>query len=375
MNKIFFLIFMISLTVKTFGIDITQFKEVDQFKLENADIKVYFNDPMKHLPNLYSNFDAKSSIEKFELLTNYLHNNPLYVFVATNKNEQINKFYILRGNPKKQRTKDYFQLDILNETKLNLLKRTDYEKDIIKTIEKVSVGGSLFEHMWIFQTPKGKKFVGNGIKFWDYFTRVEPYSEIKSAIEKLIGMDLTNSIPFSYISGNSELIKPLFEYQQCAISNVKEREIKTTIFSYDSLGKVIDEYQITQNDYDLYTSSVSMEINGVTTFPFFSLNDSMEEYEEGERIKIDSKQPYINHYLKDLVLIKNSVSGEIIRIEGKLIIHSYSESGHTTFDEIYIAEFQKVGDCNLPIKIRFHSLFDVELKRPRVVKQIEYVFN
>ncbi|MGC3945536.1 MAG: hypothetical protein QM762_13635 [Chryseolinea sp.] len=375
MKKTQLLIFLVSLTVTTYGIDPTQFKEVDQFKIDRADIKVYFNDPMRQLARQHSDFDKKTSSEKFGLLSDYLHNNPLYVFVATNKKEKINRVYVLRGNPRKQRVKNYFQIDILNETQSSLFDRTGYEKEILKTIDKVNIGGSLFEHMVVFQTPEGKKVVGKGIKFWDYFTRVEPYSEISSAMKTLIEMDLTNSIPSDYLLNKTEPIRPLFEYEECAISKVKEREIKTTVYSYDSLGNVKREYPRTEKDYDLYYSSTSQELTGVTTFPFFSSTDTKEELEGGVRIKIESKQPYLNHYLKDIVIIKNSKSGEIERIEGKLIIHAYSTSGHSTSDELYVAEFQKVDDCNLPVKIRFHALTDVELKRPRIVTQIKYVFN
>ena len=375
MKRIQLLIILVSLTVTTYGTDLDQFKVVDQFKIDKTDIKVYFNDPMKQLARLYPDFDTKTSTEKFGILSDYLHNNPLYVFIATNKKEKLNRLYVLRGNPRKQRTKNYFQIDILNETSSDLFDRTGYENDILKTIDKVNAGGSLFEHMIVFQTPEGKKVVGKGIKFWDYFTRVEPYSEIKSAVQTLIEMDLTNSIPADYLLTKTEQIKPLFEYEECAISKVKEREIKTTVYSYDSLGKVKNEYPRTEKDYDLYYSSTSQELTGVTTFPFFSSTDKKEELEGGAKIKIESNQPYLNHYLKDIVIIKNSDSGEIERIEGKLIIHAYSASGHSTSDELYVAEFQKVGDCNLPVKIRFHSLTDVELKRPRIVTQIKYVLK
>jgi hypothetical protein len=375
MKKLQILSFLVSLTVTTYAVDITPFKEVDQFKISKTDIKVYFNDPMKQLAKLYPDFDAKTSTEKFGILSDYLHNNPLYVFIATNKKEKINRVYVLRGNPRKQRTKNYFQIDILNETASSLFDRTDYDKDILKTIDKVNVGGSLFEHMVVFQTPEGKKVIGKGIKFWDYFTTVEPYSEIRSVVQTLIEMDLTNSIPSDLLLTKTEPIKPLFEYQECAISKVKEREIKTTVYSYDSLGKVKNEYPRTEKDYDLYYSSTSQELTGVTTFPFFSSTDEKDELQGEAKIKVESKQAYLNHYLKDIVIVKNPDSGEIERIEGKLIIHSYSTSGHSTSDELYIAEFQKVGDCNLPVKIRFHSLTDVELKRPRIVTQVKYVLK
>lgn len=371
MNNIQLLIWFVSLTIKGYGIDPAQFKDVDQFKIDKTDIKVYFNDPMKKLARLYPDFDTKTSTEKFGILSDYLHNNPLYVFIATNKKEKVNRVYVLRGNPRKQRTKNYFQIDILNKSHSSLFDRADYEKDILKTIDKVNVGGTLFEHMVVFQTPEGMKVVGKGIKFWDYFTRVEPYSEIKSAVQRLIEMDLTNSIPADYLLSKLKPIKPLFEYQECAISNVKEREIKTTVYSYDSHGKVKNEYPRIEKDYDLYYSSTSQELTGVTTFPFFSSADATEELKGGARVKIESKQPYLNHYLKDIVIIKNSDTGEIERIEGKLIIHAYSASGHSTFDELYVAEFQKVGDCDLPVKISFHSLTDSELKRPRIVTQIK----
>jgi len=176
----------------------------------------------------------------------------------------------------------------------------------------------------IFQTPEGKKAVGKGIKFWDYFTTVEPYAEIKEIVTDLIRMDLTNSIPQDLLLTEREKIKPLFEYEECAISKVKEREFETTVYAYDSLGKVKNEYPRIEKDYDLYFSSTTQELTGVTTFPFFSSSDVKEEFDGGSKIKIESKQSYLNHYLKDIVIVKNLDSGEIERIEGKLIIHSYS---------------------------------------------------
>ncbi|RAW01239.1 hypothetical protein [Pseudochryseolinea flava] len=355
--------------------NLNQLKEVDQFKIGKTDIRVYFNDPMIQMARLYPDFDTKTSTEKFGILSDYLHNNPLYVFIATNKKKKLNRLYVLRGNPIKQRTKNYFLIDILDETSSDLFDRTGYENDILKTIDKVNAGGSLFEHMVVFQTPEGKSVVGKGIKFWDYFTRVEPYSEIKSTVQTLIEMDLTNSIPSDYLLTKTEMIKPLFEYQDCAILKVKSREIKTTVYSYDSLGKVKNEYPRIEKDYDLYYSSTSQELTGVTTFPFFSSTDKRQELEGGAKIKIESNQPYLNHYLKDIVVTKNLDSGVIERIEGKLIIHAYSASGHSTFDELYVAEFKEVGDCNLPVEIRFHSLDDVELRKPRIVTQIIYVLK
>ena len=359
----------------TYGIDLSQFKEVDQFKIGKNNVKVYFNDPLRQVMGLYPGFDAKTSTEKNEILSDYLHNNPLYVFNALNKKERINRVYVLRGSPQKQKTRNYFQIDILNENVSNLFDRAAYESDILKTIDKVNVGGSLFEHMEIFRTPEGKKVVGKGIKFWDYISRVEPYSEIKSTIRILIEMDLTNSIPPDYLLTEMESIKPLFDYQECAISKVKEREIKVTVYAYDSLGRVKNEYPRIEKDHDLFYSSTSQELIGVTAFPFFGSTDTREELEGGAKIRIESKQPYLNHYLKDIVVIKNISSGEVERIEGKLIIHGYSTSGHSTSDELYIAEFQKVGDCNLPVKIKFHPTTDLELKRPRIVTEIKYVFK
>jgi hypothetical protein len=359
----------------TYCVDLNEFKLVDKLRIDKTDIKVYFNDPIRQLAKLYSDFDAKTSSEKFDILSDYLHKNPLYVFVATNKKEKIDKLYVLRGNPRKQRTNNYFQIDILNETSSNLFDRDDYKKDILKTIDKVNVGGSVFEHMAIFQGPEGKQVIGKGIKFWDYFVRVEPYSEIKSNILELVRMDLTNSIPPDLLLVETEQIKPLFGYEECALSSIKEREIQTIVYAYDSLGVLKNEYPSTEKDYDLYYSSTSQELTGVTTFPFFTFSDQREELEGGTKVKIISKQPFLNQYLKDIVIIKNPNSGEIKRIEGKLIIHGYSASGHSTSDELYVAEFGKVGECNLPVKIRFHPLDDIELNRPRIVILIKYVMK
>ena len=88
-------------------------------------------------------------------------------------------------------------------------------------------------------------------------------------------------------------------------------------------------------------------------------------------IHVDSGQQYINHYLKEIRIMKGAAN-QPERIEGKLIIHGYSAKGHSTTDEFYSAEFSEIGDCSLPKVIKFSPLNDPEFKRPRLTIEIEY---
>ena len=123
------------------GQELTDFQEVDKFKVDGLTTRVYFNDPLKHLITKHPDFDKKENQTKHELLSEYLHNNTLYVFQTTNKKKVVKSYWLI-GNPRKARTKNYFNLEIRaanNSTE--------------KIIDKVSIGGSFFEHMMFFQTP------------------------------------------------------------------------------------------------------------------------------------------------------------------------------------------------------------------------------
>jgi hypothetical protein len=336
--------------------DLINFELVDNYKLEDLKVNVYFKDPLKEILNQHPDFDNKDDKTKHELLSNYLHNNSLYIF-QTIKKKKLQKSYELKGNPKKLRTKYYFNLDILNAN-----------GSIDKEIDKISIGGSFFEHMFIFQTEQGKDVIGKGIKMWGFFVMIEPYDNIKAKITELIKMDMDNAIPDEILVKDEISIEPLFDYQKCGLKTILKREFEITVYQYDSIGNIKNEYPRTETDSELYLSSTSKELIGVTTFPFFSSTDN--KIVIGNKIKVESELENIKHYLKDIEITMDS--NQVVKIEGKLIIHGYTTEGKTTHYELYVGEFQKVGNCSFPKLIKFCPLDDLDYKRPRLTIGIEY---
>lgn len=338
--------------------NLTDFELVDKFKTNGLSTKVYFKDPLKELIKTYPDFDNKDNKTKHELLSTYLNNNILYIFQTSKKDEPL-KSYKLVGNPRKIRTKYYFKLEI-----------SKADGSIDKTIDKIGVGGSFFEHMIIFQTPEGKKAVGKGIQIWGFFVMVEPYENLKDKVTALIKQDIENAIPEDILAKEEKNIEPLFEYQKCGLKSVKSREFTITVYQYDSLGQVKNKYPRTETDTELYLSSINEDLNGVTTFPFFASTDKKEH--EGNITHLTSNIANINHYLKDIKISMIPNSDNVEKIEGKLIIHCYTTEGHSTYDELYIAEFGKIGDCYLPKTVKFCPIDDIEYKRPRIITDIKY---
>ncbi|HDK42044.1 MAG TPA: hypothetical protein ENG87_01590 [Candidatus Pacearchaeota archaeon] len=336
--------------------NLTDFELVDNYKLDNSKVKVYFKDPLKELLKKHPDFDNKDDKTKHELLSDYLHNNTLYVF-QTFRKKKLQKSYELKGNPKKIRTKYYFNLDIL-----------EADGTLDKAIDKVNIGGSFFEHMFIFQTTQGKKVIGKGIKMWGYFVMIEPYDNIKLKITELIEKDLENAIPDEILVKQEIIIEPLFDYQNCGLKTISKREFTITVYQYDSLGHKKNEYPRTETDSELYLSSTSKDLIGVTTFPFFASTDK--KVVIGNKIQVESELENIKHYLKDIEITTDS--NKIVKIEGKLIIHGYTTKGETTHYELYISEFENVGNCNFPKLIKFCPLDDLEYKKPRLTIEIEY---
>ncbi len=350
------LLFFILFFSVTQAQDLTDFELVDNFKLEGLKVKVYFKDPLKEILKANPNFDDNDDKEKHELLSNYLHNNTLYVF-QTFKKKKLQKTYELKGSPKKVRTKYYFNLHVLKE---------NGETD--KEIDKVGVGGSFFEHMFLFQTKEGKEFIGKGIKLWGYFVMIEPYDNLKNKITELIKKDIQNTIPDEILVKEEKVIEPLFDYQKCGLETILKRKFTITVFRYDSIGNVKDKYPRTEKDTELYLSSTSKDITGVATFPFFSSTDKI--VTKGNKIHVESELENINHYLKDIEI--TTESDKVLKIEGQLIIHGFNTQGETTRYERYVAEFEKVGNCSFPKLIKFCPLDDSNYEKPRLTIEIEY---
>lgn len=338
------------------GQNLKDFELVEKYKIDKLKVKVYFKDPLVQLIKKYPDFDNKKDKEKHNLLSDYLHNNTLYIF-QTYKKKELQKSYILKGNPKEIRTKYYFDIEVFNA------------KNIIeKTIDKINIGGSFFEHMFLFQTPQGKSAIGKGIKMWGYFVMIQPFINVQKEVSEVIELDINNAIPNKILSKKEIIIETLFDYQKIGLKTIVKRDFTITVFQYDSLGQVKNKYPRTEVDTELYLSSISDDLTGVTTFPFFSVNDKKEI--KGNKIHVTSELENINHYLEDIII--TTVSEEIVRIEGKLKIHGYTINGKTLHYELYIAEFKKVGECTLPNKIKFCPLEDIEHKKPRLVIEIKY---
>lgn len=359
--KIFISIFLILAIFSVHAQDLNGVELVDKYKNDGLTTSVYFRDPILALAKTYPDFDSRTNEQKHELLTDYLHHNDLYIFQTAKKNVVV-KSYVLKGDPKKVRTKYYFTVDVLRA-----------DGSIEKKIDKVNVSGSFFENMAFFQSKETKRMVGKGVQIWGYYVMVEPFSGVKNDMDYLIQMDRNNSIPENYLAKEEKPVAPLFDYQECAIQSVKKREFKITVYQYDSLGNVVHEYPRIEKDDQLYLSSISKDLTGVTTFPFFSADDKKEL--DGDIVQVSSTLENINYYLKDIKLTMRPGTQEVDKIEAKLIIHSFSAQGESSFDELYLAEFEKTGSCTLPKTIKFFPADNVGYTRPRIVMEIKYEFN
>ncbi|RLJ72605.1 hypothetical protein [Pedobacter alluvionis] len=350
--------FIAVLNLNIFGQNVTEFKEVDKFKLSDYNVKVYFKDPLLELIKTYPDFDGKENQIKHKLLSDYLFHNSLYIFQISKK-KKVQKNYELFGNPQKLRKRNYFNLNVLKP-----------DGTLEKSIDKVNLGGRFFEHMVLFQSERGKQAVGKGVQIWGYFDKIEPYETFKNRITDLIKMDIENSISDDLLEKKMAPIEPLFDYQKFGLSHVKGRKLTVTVLQYDSLGNVENKYPRIESDENLYLSSTSKELIWVMAFPFFSAQDSSIQNEN--RIKISSKLENINHYLKDINVMINPTTKQVERILGKLIIHSYSSEGHSTSDVLYQAEFAAIGEFTLPKTIKYCALDDKEFKRPTLTIEVEY---
>ena len=178
-------IFILStLTICTKG----QEKVVEQFKIKKNNVKVTFFDPILALEKTVD-FQSKSDKDKSDLLDNYLHNNPLYLFEVINTKTKEITYLCIRGNPNKVNTKMFYKVEVIKgitDTTFNP-NTNNYSDKIVKIIDNINCGGTLFENMEMFAKLENKSFIGNGIQLFGYFYRVQPYSEIKISMIDIIG--------------------------------------------------------------------------------------------------------------------------------------------------------------------------------------------
>jgi hypothetical protein len=170
----------------------TDIISVDQFSVMDKPIQVFFFDPTIFILKQYPNHGQVDERTKLGQWMDYLHNNIVYVFMASDGDGKYSSFYILRGNPSNTHSEMFYKVDVLKQQSVNAIERLreGYETQPAAVIEDVSVKGSLFEHMACFQTPGGSRFVGQGIKFYGKFFRVTRYDEIRKAIIPIIEWDM-----------------------------------------------------------------------------------------------------------------------------------------------------------------------------------------
>lgn len=160
---------------------------VDQFKVKNDSVKVFFYDPVLALEKT-PNFQVKSEKDKSDTLDTYLHNSALYMFEVTNAETKEITYLCIRGNPDKVNTKMFYKVEVIKGITNSLFNSNDtnYSDKIVKVIDKVNCGGTLFESMEMFKAPENQKYIGSGIQFWGFYRRVQPYSEIKTSMIAII---------------------------------------------------------------------------------------------------------------------------------------------------------------------------------------------
>ena len=167
------------------GISFAQGKNVDNFELGTSKIAVFFYDPILRFAKADKDFESSSDKEKSAALDKYLHENPLYLFRLTDKKTGDIRYLCIRGNPAKVNTKMFYKVEVIKGVGADFdPTTTDYADKIIRVIDEVNCGGTLFENMAIFDNQK--TVVGNGIQVYGYYSRVQPYSEIKASIIKII---------------------------------------------------------------------------------------------------------------------------------------------------------------------------------------------
>ena len=165
----------------------SQAKKVDAFSVRDDSIVVFFYDPLVRLNELEKDFEAKTDKQKSDALDKYLHENPLYLFKLTNNSTKQVRFLTIRGDPSKVGTKMFYKVEVIDNVPLQFSPMdNNYANKISAVVDKVNCGGTLFEHMSLFDLDQNKKLVGKGILLFGYFRRVQPYSEIKTSITSII---------------------------------------------------------------------------------------------------------------------------------------------------------------------------------------------
>jgi hypothetical protein len=155
------------------------FKKVDDFKVNDTKVKVFFKDPLAVLVTTLPDFDSKPDPQKNRLLDVYLENHEVYLFSATSKDGKVTS-YVMRGDPAKKEAADRYQVAITDGDVLDKATETAPRK----FVKDIGVTGDFFEHMAPFQLPQYKKVKTSQV--WGNIIHINAYAPIKEALTKII---------------------------------------------------------------------------------------------------------------------------------------------------------------------------------------------
>lgn len=171
--------------IKSYSQPDPSFRKVDEFRISESKVKVFFKDPLAVLVTSLPDFDAKSDAEKNRLLQVYLWNHALYLFSVTS-NDNKSTSYVVRGNPIKKESPVSYEVEITDGDILTVSNETKFAPR--KTVSDLNLHGEFFEHMSVFQQPRFRKVKTTLV--WGNIVRINPYVPIKEALEKIILQDL-----------------------------------------------------------------------------------------------------------------------------------------------------------------------------------------
>ena len=155
-------------------VDTPEAQRVDQFEHAGYTVTVYFTDPLLQVVSSDPGFTSRSPRSQAGALSDYLHRHAIYHFVVEGLDGVPVGQLVLEGNPEVTDSAAFYRVVGYRSS------ASEMEETMA---ERLSIRGTLFEHMAPFQTPEGQEAVGNGIAFFEgIFMRVMPYAEIKAAI-------------------------------------------------------------------------------------------------------------------------------------------------------------------------------------------------
>ena len=186
-RSVLFIIAIVFCYLSSFSQPDPSFRRVDEFKISDAKVKVFFKDPLAVLVSSFPDFDAKPEAEKNRLLQVYLWNHELYIFSVTSGDNKTTS-YVVRGNPIKKESPVTYEVDIADGDVLTA--SNDNKPAPRKTVSDLNLQGEFFEHMSVFQQPRFRKVKTTMV--WGNIIRINPYAPIKEAVEKIVQQDLAS---------------------------------------------------------------------------------------------------------------------------------------------------------------------------------------